>query len=370
MAVVNVFDGVAPEACTSIPPLPQCVPMHAPSAPADSNPDKDYAEIIVTLRQNGLVGAEAPRLEPLSGGVSSELVKMESDGRALVVKRALAKLRVADDWYADISRNRTEQSYLRAAGRIVPGCVPEIYYAAPEQGWFAMEHLGGTFANWKALLLRKEADPDHARRAGEIIGRIHRETRDDPVFAREFSTPENFTQLRLEPYFDTTARRVPDLELYLQEERMRLAESATALVHGDFSPKNILVSPDRMVLLDAEVGWFGDPAFDTAFLLTHLLLKGLLHSDDPESLLALVPVFWDAYSATLNSPDAAELEARNVRLLLCLMLARVHGKSPVEYLPEPAKRDAVTGFARRHLPKPPPRLAEITGAWRQILTTL
>lgn len=329
--------------------------------------EPDHSRLIAALRQAGLIGPTDPVLRPLAGGVSSELFLVEEPGRPLVVKRALAKLRVRDDWYADVSRNRVEQAYLRLVSGLMPQSVPRVLFSHPADGWFAMEFLDGTFANWKTLLLQNQAEAAHARRAGEILGRIHRATWGDPAVARAFATLENFRQLRLEPYLETTARRVPDLAALLRAEQERLSRTALALVHGDFSPKNILISPGRFVLLDAEVGWFGDPVFDTAFLLTHLHLKGLVHSADPGPLLALIPAFWAAYAAALGARADADLERRIVRLLLCLLLARMHGKSPVEYLPDPVQREFVTEFVRTHLPRPPERIAEITTAWHAAL---
>lgn len=336
-----------------------------------NQPSSDFSAIIAALRAAGLVRTATPALRLLSGGVSSEILHIDDgDGRQLVVKRALAKLRVRDDWFADVSRNRVEQAYFCRVGEIAPGCVPRVLFSHATDGWFAMEYLGGDFANWKTLLLEKNPDPAHARRAGELLGRIHRATWGDAAVAREFATLENFRQLRLDPYLETAAARVPELAELLRAEKERLAGTALALVHGDFSPKNILLAPDRFVLLDAEVGWFGDPVFDTAFLLNHFFLKALLHAADPAPLLELVPAFWNAYALALGPQADAALESRTARLLLCLLLARVHGKSPVEYLTQTAQHAFVTDFVRAHLPRPPAQIAELTAAWRAGLRRL
>lgn len=292
---------------------------------------------------------------------------VEEAGRRFVVKRALAKLRVRDDWFADTGRSRVEQAYLRVAGALVPDSVPRILFAAPEAGWFAMEYLGDGFTNWKTQLLSGTADVKASQRAGEVMGMIHRATWGDADLAREFDTGENFHQLRLEPYLETTARRVPDLAAPLMAEAARLRSTALALVHGDFSPKNILLTPDRLVLLDAEVGWFGDPVFDAAFLLNHFFLKALFHYDRPEAMLESARIYWAAYSNALGTHSDAGMEARAVRLVLCLMLARIHGKSPVEYLPKEGQQNLVTTFVRAHLPHPPPGLADLMAAWRESL---
>lgn len=327
------------------------------------------ADLIVQLRAAGLVGSADVRLSPLIGGVSSEIWLVESAAGRFVVKSALARLRVRDEWFADVSRNGIEQAYLSYAASVVPGAVPQVLASHPASGWFAMEYLGEGFSNWKQSLLHGDASPIPAERAGDVLGRLHRASWGDPMARTQFATLENFHALRIEPYLLTTARRVPEATAVLTAEAERLAGTSLALVHGDYSPKNLLVSADRLIVLDAEVAWFGDPAFDLAFLLNHLLLKSLLHHQHPAPLLELVTVSWSAYGAALGANADAELERRLVRLLLCLMLARVHGKSPVEYLAA-KPQEFVTRFVLEHLANPPSTLPDLVRAWRSALVRL
>lgn len=311
--------------------------------------------LIPRFRASDWLDATGPaRVTPLTGGVSSDIVLIETAHRRLVVKSALAKLKVRDDWFADVSRNRVEQDYFQYAASIVPDSVPHILGGDAADGWFAMEYLGDGLENWKTALLAEKIDPAVARRAGEVLGRLHAASWDDPAARDRFDTLDNFHALRIEPYLLTSAERVPQAAAFLRAEAGQLAATRLALVHGDFSPKNLLTGPDRLVILDAECGWFGDPAFDTAFLLTHLHLKALLHP----AAAALVPAFWSAYAGAVGK----ELESRTIRLLLCLLLARVHGKSPVEYLDE-SRRDFVSRFVLAHLAQPPDRLDAFTAAW-------
>lgn len=321
--------------------------------------------LITPLRSAGLATAAA-RLRPLPGGVSSDIVLVEDGSRRFVVKRALAKLKVKDDWFADTARNHVERAYFDYATGVIPHAVPRVLAGDAADGWFAMEYFGDGFANWKQQLLAGAADPTCARRAGEVLGTLHRASWGDAAVRERFATLPNFHALRIEPYLLTTAARVPAVRVILEAEAARLAATALALVHGDYSPKNLLVAPGRVVVLDAEVAWFGDPAFDAAFLLNHLHLKALVHRVQPEPFLALVPAFWSAYAAALGDRVSADLEMRTTHLLLCLMLARVHGKSPAEYL-RPADHALITAFTLRHLPASPPTLAAITAAWRAAL---
>ncbi|MBL9178812.1 MAG: aminoglycoside phosphotransferase family protein [Verrucomicrobiaceae bacterium] len=323
-------------------------------------------EILPLLRDAGLITGEA-RVTPLAGGVSSDIALIESAQGKIVVKAALEKLRVKDDWFADVARNRVEQDYFDYAANIIPRSVPRILGSGP--GWFAMEYLGD-MPNWKSQLLAGNIELSTAQLAGEVLGRLHGASWLDPVARDRFATLPNFHALRIEPYLLTTAARVPEAAEFLRREAAMLAQTRLALVHGDYSPKNLLTGPQRLVVLDAECAWFGDPAFDVAFMLSHLLLKALLHRDTTR----LVPEFWFAYAHGLElmreSHDAstdssvkflgnstlrsfAALETRMTRLLLCLLLARVHGKSPVEYLSDD-QRAHVTRFVLARLPEPPP----------------
>jgi molybdopterin-guanine dinucleotide biosynthesis protein A/aminoglycoside phosphotransferase (APT) family kinase protein len=329
-------------------------------------PGAEPPELAGRLRAAGLIRSAALRLTPMAGGVSSDIWLVEDEGRRFVVKRALAKLRVRDDWRADVGRNRTEQDYFDYAGRVAPEAVPRVLHASPGEGWFAMEFLGDGLLPWKADLMAGRADPAVARRAGEVLGRIHAASWGDPEARARFATLRNFTDLRISPYLLTTAARVPAVRGILEAEAERLGSTALALVHGDYSPKNLMVGPGRLVVLDAETAWFGDPAFDTAFLLNHLHLKALVHASAPGPFLDLAAQAWAAYASALGPGADRDLEARTARLVLCLMLARVRGKSPAEYL-DPAMGDRVADFACRHLPRPPATMAALSQAWLDAL---
>jgi len=352
--------------------LAECFKVAQPSSPAavETAGGDACATLLSALRAAGLITGPQPRLLPLTGGVSSDIFLVEDGARRLVVKRALPQLRVKDDWFADVGRNRVEQAFLAYAARFMPESVPEVLHADPGAGWFAMEFLGGELRNWKADLLSGRAEADVARRAGATLGRLHATSWGDPAAREAFATLVDFTALRIEPYLLSTAARVPAVGGILRAEAARLAATQLALVHGDYSPKNLLVAPGRLVVLDAETAWFGDPAFDAAFLLNHLLLKALHHAAAPEPLLALAAEAWQGYASALGPRADAELESRTAKLVLCLMLARVHGKSPAEYLTRDAQRAAVTDFAGRHLPHPPGTIAALTALWRDELRQL
>jgi aminoglycoside phosphotransferase (APT) family kinase protein len=312
------------------------------------------------LRQDGVVTTADARLISLTGGVSSEIYCVEDGSRTFVVKRALEKLRVQADWRADIGRNRFERLYLERVGQIVPGTVPKVFSA--HDGYFTMEWFGGNWQNWKTRLLAGDCRVEDAATAGRILGRIHRATFDNPALLREFDTTEHFRQLRLDPYLQTVAEKYPDHRQLIETEIARIASTRECLVHGDFSPKNMLLSGNRLVVLDCEVAWYGEPAFDLAFLLNHLLLKALYHAPVDKGLGALFMATRNAYFEERKIADDRAFDVRTARILLLLLLARVDGKSPVEYLP-PDKQNKVRQFVLPQLCPACVTLAEIQTAW-------
>ena len=298
------------------------------------------SEILKALQTAGLVSSD-PVVTALTGGVSCDIWKVEDGGRAFAVKRALPKLRVTAEWLADPARNFHEQEYIRYVAGFLPDAVPQIVFSGPE--FFAMEFLGGEFSDWKKSLLAGHADTVVAERVGSTLARIHRESWLDPALARSFDTDKNFYDLRIAAYLLSTAEKNPASAGAIRAEADRLGKTKVALVHGDYSPKNLMVAPGRLVVLDCETAWFGDPAFDMAFLLNHLLLKGLHHAPAAEPFHKLVDAFLLAYRTT--SPlHAPEVESRASKLLPMLTLARVDGKSPVEYLTDERKKHFVRAF--------------------------
>lgn len=311
------------------------------------------------LRRDGVVRSPEARLTPLSGGVSCEIYLVEDGAERFVVKRALAKLKVKADWFADVNRNRHEWEYIRYVANFLPEAVPALRHCSAENNYFTMEHLDGSFANWKQLLLAGQASVEHANHAGNLLAQIHRHSAGDADARRLFDTTQNFFQLRLEAYLLATGTKHPALRPYFEAEVARLASTRECLVHGDFSPKNILVNPGRMVILDCEVAWYGDPAFDAAFLLNHFFLKALLHAPRNSGMRPMIDAFWAAYQTARPSP---EMEPRVSHLLPMLLLARVDGKSPVEYL-DPARQQVVREFVQQRLPMENIPLGELADAW-------
>lgn len=322
------------------------------------------SDFLETLRHDGVLRHPDATLTPLTDGVSSEIYRVNDGGDRFVVKRALARLRVREEWLADVSRNRYEQLYIEYVARIAPRAVPALRPVPAGRGYFAMELLGSEFSSWKNLLMAGQVRIEDALAAAELLGTIHARSAGDSEAARRFDTTANFIQLRVDPYLLTTGRRHPDLQPRFDAEAERLAATRVCLVHGDFSPKNLMISPARMVLLDCEVAWYGDPAFDLAFLLTHFLLKGLYHAPRERGFAQMAAVFWRRYMEVAGGAmDMVALEPRVARLLLMILLARMDGKSPIEYLRQPRQSEWVRAFTRPRIAASVSSLGEIFTAW-------
>jgi Ser/Thr protein kinase RdoA (MazF antagonist) len=198
---------------------------------------------------------------------------------------------------------------------------------------------------------------------GSALAAIHAATACDRDIARDFNLDEKFHAIRLEPYLEATARAHPTLaENLLALSRETLARHE-ALVHGDISPKNILVGPAGPVFLDAECAWYGDPAFDAAFCLNHLLLKCVWVPAQADRYLAAFDAFVGAYLGGLPSRVAAEIEPRIARLLPALTLARIDGKSPVEYIVLESDKQRVRAVVSPLVASPPRGLDAVREAW-------
>ena len=304
--------------------------------------------------------------EALAGGVSSDIWRIDLRGgprAALVVKRALPRLRVAQLWEAPVERNRYERRWLETANSIVPGVAPKVL-AGDDAGFFAMEYLPD-FPVWKSELRCGRADGEFAADVGRKLCAIHDATARRGDIAAAFATDANFHAIRLEPYLLAAAAAHPSLAGALRGLAERTASTRLALVHGDVSPKNILAGPQGAVFLDAECAWYGDPAFDLAFCLNHLLLKCLWVPQKKDALLLSFDSLSNAYREKIGWEDKTVLEQRAASLLPGLLLARVDGKSPVEYLSLDSDKNHIRRFARRFLESPPSTLSEIRQAWQE-----
>ncbi len=328
-------------------------------------PSGDLTE---ALRRLGLLDpGEVARVRPLTGGVSSDIWLVEAGRRRFCVKRALPKLKVAALWEAPVKRNAAEAAWMRAVARWLPRAAPRLLGEDAKAGLFAMEYLPPEdYPLWKTRLLGGDAEPKFAASVGHSLAQIHALSAADSDMPAAFAHDDTFEAIRIEPYLRATARAHPMLQARFEALAQATLATKRALVHGDVSPKNILIGPLGPVFLDAECAWFGDPAFDLAFCLNHLLLKGAREGAGKARYAPAFSALTHAYLARVDWENADGLEARAAALLPGLFLARVDGKSPVEYLTSEREREAVRRCAIPLIVTPPRRLMEVANAWERV----
>jgi aminoglycoside phosphotransferase (APT) family kinase protein len=271
-----------------------------------------------------------------------------------VVKRALPRLRVAALWEAPPERAAAEVAWIRLVAGIEPKWVPTILGEDRSRHLFAMEFFPPEhYPVWKAELAAGRVDTAFAQRVGTALARIHAATAGKADIAAAFANDAQFLALRLEPYLLFTAERHPDLATAIRDAVDRIAAARIALMQGDISPKNILCGPEGPVFLDAETACYGDPAFDLAFCLNHFLLKAVWHPEWTADYAHAFSAMKDAYLAGVMWEKPAEIDRRTAKLLPMLFLARVDGKSPVEYLTDDADKSFVRAAAIQMIVEPP-----------------
>jgi 5-methylthioribose kinase len=305
--------------------------------------------LIIYLRDHGhITPGEHPLIRILAGGVSNRTVWVERpNGEAWVLKQALSKLRVSVDWFSSPERIHREALGLRWLAQLAPpGVITPLVFEDHTHHLLAMQAVPHPHDNWKTLLLAGQVEEDHISQFARLLGTIHHqafEHRDE--VASVFADRSFFESLRLEPYYSYTAGQVPAAADFLHALIAGTRACRLTLVHGDYSPKNVLVHQDRLILLDHEVIHWGDPAFDVGFSLTHLLSKAH-HLPHLRSRFAqAAKQYWQVYTQTMGNTlflppsqgGLGEVEARAIRHTLACLLARVAGRSPLEYLADAAR---------------------------------
>jgi 5-methylthioribose kinase len=320
------------------------------------------------LHRMGLIrDDETLHVKPLTGGVSSNILKVSVGENHFCLKQALPKLKVAKEWHAPLERVFAEIDWMKTVANIIPNAVPHINGVDRSALCFVMDYLPvEQFDNWKSQLLNGDIDIEFAGAMGEVLGQIHQKTAKNSELAQVFAYDDNFLSLRLDPYLGEIARVHPEYAGFIQSVLDRTRSTKLALVHGDISPKNILRGPNGPVILDAECAWYGDPAFDLAFCLNHFLLKTKIASthEAKEKLILSFETLTQSYLNCVTWESAEAFETRVATLLPCLILARVDGKSPVEYFTEDHARN-VRRASCALLEFQFTQLKDITSFWRK-----
>jgi len=296
--------------------------------------------------------AEPVAVRELSGGVSNIVLWIDVPGRPFVLKQSRGQLRTVDPWFCDVDRIFREAQAMCALRPVLGDVVPEILFEDSQNYLFAMSAAPADSVVWKRQLLAGEADGEICRRWSMMLATMHQRGSRNPDWQSQFGDQQVFHDLRLEPYYYRIRGRAPEVASHIDDLIAETTSIRASLVHGDFSPKNMLVGDDSLTLVDYETVHYGDPAFDIGFFLAHLHLKTIFHAGRHEPFAGLLSTFWETYLNEITFEPEQSLVPRALRHLAANMLVRIDGTSPVDYLDDEAKREAGRDFARDLLRQP------------------
>jgi hypothetical protein len=294
-------------------------------------------------------------------------------GACFVLKQPLEKFRTAAEWIVDKDRILVERDCINLLAGILPaGSVPEVLWFEDANHVLAISCAPTDSVIWKKLLLQGKVSNAVAQQAGMLLAMMHSATRGDAAVQQRYGNPKFFMQQRTEPYLAAVAAKHPDIATILNDISRQLLEAKQCLIHGDYSPKNIFVVPaeappqpdpsttaaarpattfSHLLLLDFEVAFFGHPAFDVATLINHLLLKGFVAKSRWRPYVIAADAFLQTYEQAVDKPLAAATDALGGQLLAALLLARLDGKSPAEYLTDETLKHHIRTTAKSLLPR-------------------
>jgi aminoglycoside phosphotransferase (APT) family kinase protein len=274
----------------------------------------------------------------LLGGVSCKVWKITRNNDQWVLKQALEKLDVEADWFSDVERIHREHEVMHQIERIISDSdIPKIIHVDYKNHVYMMSFVRDASDTWKSEMMRGIFNPECAKSAGTLLSKIHGFSHKiDKKHQSEFKDQSYFIQLRIEAFHRFLIQKYPEIQADINQLIDELTLEKTCLVHGDFSPKNMLVKANgEIVLLDFEVAHWGNPVFDLAYCLGHLMLKAW-HLHKVDEIFELMILFLDSYG----------LKVKNLIPHLGLMLlARMDGKSPINYIQDPKLKDQIRSIA-------------------------
>lgn len=337
---------------------------------------EDPTQLLNYLRTNGHIPKdETPVFRTLAGGVSNKTVLMERNGSAAankeawVLKQALEKLRVAVDWHSSPERIHREALGMRWLEKLAPPkTIPAFIFEDQPNHILAMAAIAQPHENWRSMLLQGRISTHHVKQFGFLLGTIHsRSSEQQATVQKLFGDRSFFQSLRLEPYYGYSAQQSPEAAPFLNNLITSTENHCATLVHGDYSPKNILIYEDRLILLDHEVIHWGDPAFDLGFSLTHFLSKAHFVKEKRDTFAQAAMEYWKTYQQTVAGQVWLEgLELRAVRHTLGCLLARAIGRSPLDYM-NPVQRNHQHKVVLQLMKKTPSTVTELVSCFIELL---
>lgn len=312
---------------------------------------------------------ESASAEALAWGVSNIVIRIgRGAGEDFVIKQSRKQLRTQAEWFSQLDRIWREMEVMQELQHLLPeGVVPRVLFEDRDNYLFAMEAIDEHHRVWKAELLDGKFDLNIARELGSYLSAIHRQSFLNEQYRAAWGDWEVFDQLRIDPFYRFIVKAHPEIKVWIDDLIEEMSAHQICLVLADFSPKNILITEERIHLVDFETAHYGDPAFDLGFFLSHLLLKAIHYQQQGDACIRLAESFWEQYvsnQSPLPTDDASQLKQleeqelgrRTIRHLAACMLARVDGKSTVDYLTDSLMQDQVRSFALSLILDPPTSL--------------
>ncbi len=293
-------------------------------------------ELLNYLRNGERIGENTKvHISQLTGGISNRTVLLNfDDGSSWVMKQALDKLRVDGDWFCSPERIFYEAEAMRWLEQYVAGNSPRLIFEDQSEYVLAMEAVQPPFENLKTLLINSPPKSSYFSLAGKLLGQIHLQgSKKENHIPHLFKDTHFFQSLRIEPYYLETIKKIEKTRRFFETLIDDTNKDHFTVVHGDFSPKNILVKRDKLILLDHEVTHFGDGTFDLGFFIAHLLSKANHLPEYRSEFISGVLIFIEAYLDQTKVMTKYR-EQRTVRHSIGCFLARVCGLSQLEYLSE------------------------------------
>lgn len=319
----------------------------------------DETTVVAYLKERKIFSEQShPLVEILTGGISNVVLAITGEGKDLVLKQALPELKVKTRWVADRRRTLVEARAIQVLHALTPTNVPELFDVDPERFILLLERAPRTTTNWKEDLLAGVIHPEIGAELGSILGQWHKTSSGDTAILNEFNEDLLFEQLRINPFYRTLVTKHKNIAFRIGALIEELENSKLCLVHGDFSPKNILVTQNsRPIVLDFEVAHTGNPVFDLAFLLGHLLCKQEYFTEvEKKKMIATTAIeFLAQYEARLEASASSTLTWH----IATIALARVDGMSPVNYLNNTTQMSLRNRTLAILCSEEPPSLAEV-----------
>ena len=338
--------------------------------------------VIEYLREQGqLEPDEQAEAEALAWGVSNIVIRIDRAADAdFVIKQSRKQLRTQAEWFSQLERIWRELEVMQELDQLLPaGVVPRVLFEDRDNYLFAMEAVAADHRVWKAELLDGRIDQTVPHELGSFLSAIHRKSFLQDRYQQQWGDWEIFDQLRIDPFYRFIVHSHPEIKEWVAELIEEMSAHRLCLVLADFSPKNILITDDQIHLVDFETAHFGDPAFDLGFFLSHLLLKSIHFEAEGTRCIELAETFWESYLSTEvvaplePGPESAKMEEpqigeRTIKHLAACMLARVDGKSTVDYLSS-SQQDQVRSFALSLILDAPASLPQAFQRLREMLTS-